>query len=296
MDPSGGDSSSTSTDNVSPVGSYRRIASTWKKGRLLGQGSYGPVYEGITDDGFFFAVKEVSYPDQYVEGMQIIKQLEQAISLLSTFEHENIVQYYGTYKEDSSLYIFLELVSKGSLRNLYQQNQLIDAQASAYTREILLGLKYLHDRNVVHRDINCANILIDANGTLKLSKFGIAKARKLYDDCVEGRACWMAPEVVKSSDYGLAADIWSLGCTVLEMITGQSPYFQYEFMQALYKIGQSTPPNVPDSISKDARDFILQCLQGNPTSRPTASQLLEHPFVKERLPSSSELVSPQSPR
>lgn len=67
-------------------------------------------------------------------------------------------------------------------------------------------------------------------------------------------------------------------------------------MQALYKIRKSTPPHVPDSKFKDARDFILQCLQGNPTSRPTATQLLDHPFVKERLASSSAGESPYSPR
>ncbi|KAM7478913.1 hypothetical protein LguiA_027126 [Lonicera macranthoides] len=92
----------------------------------------------------------------------------------------------------------------------------------------------------------------------------------------------MAPEVVnrKSRGYGLAADIWSLGCTVLEMLTRQVPYSHLEGMQALFRIGRGEPPPIPNSLSKDAQDFILKCLQVNPDNRPTAVELLDHPFVR----------------
>uniref|UniRef100_A0A2N9I832 Protein kinase domain-containing protein n=1 Tax=Fagus sylvatica TaxID=28930 RepID=A0A2N9I832_FAGSY len=144
---------------------------------------------------------------------------------------------------------------------LYQRYNLRDSQVSAYTRQILHGLKYLHDRNVVHRDIKCANILVDANGSVKLADFGLAKATKLNDvQSCKGTAFWMAPEVVnrKNHGYGLPADIWSLGCTVLEMLTREIPYSDWEWMAALFKIGKGEPPPVPESLSKDARDFILQ--------------------------------------
>lgn len=287
------DSSSTTTElmsSISPNERFRRIINYWEKGELLGRGSFGSVYEGISDDGFFFAVKEVSLLDQGSQGKQSIYQLEQEIALLSQFEHENIVQYYGTDKDESKLYIFLELVTKGSLMNLYKRYNLRDSQVSAYTRQILHGLKYLHDRNVVHRDIKCANILVDANGSVKLADFGLAKATKLNDvKSCKGTAFWMAPEVVnrKNQGYGLPADIWSLGCTVLEMLTRQIPYSHLECMQALFKIGKGDPPPVPDTLSQDARDFILQCLQVNPNDRPTAAQLLEHSFVRRSLSTSS---------
>ncbi|WOG97312.1 hypothetical protein DCAR_0416652 [Daucus carota subsp. sativus] len=286
------DSSSTTTEppsNVSPQGKSRLIISSWEKGKLLGRGSFGSVYEGIADGGFFFAVKEVSLLDQGDQGRQSISQLEQEIDLLSKLEHENIVRYLGTEQTESTLYIFLQLASKGSLLSLYQQYHLQDSQVSVYTRQIINGLKYLHDRNVVHRDIKCANILVDTNGTVKLADFGLAKATKLNDvQSCKGTAFWMAPEVVKRSQgYGLAADIWSLGCTVLELLTGQLPYHPLDGMQAVYRIGRSMPPPVPDSLSRDARDFILKCLQVNPFSRPTAAQLLDHPFVKRSLHSSS---------
>eukprot|EP00257_Ricinus_communis_P002543 XP_002513833.2 mitogen-activated protein kinase kinase kinase 1 [Ricinus communis] len=292
------DSSSTTTElmsNISPHERFRRMISDWEKGDLLGRGSFGSVYEGIAHDGFFFAIKEVSLLDQGSQGKQSIYQLEQEIALLSQFEHENIVRYYGTDKDDSNLYIFLELVTQGSLMNLYQRYHLRDSQVSAYTRQILHGLKYLHDRNVVHRDIKCANILVDASGSVKLADFGLAKATKLNDvKSCKGTAFWMAPEVVnrKTHGYGLPADIWSLGCTVLEMLTRQVPYSHLECMQALFRIGKGVPPPVPDSLSNDARDFILQCLQVNPNGRPTAAQLLEHSFVRQPLPMSSGSASP----
>ncbi|XP_042057300.1 mitogen-activated protein kinase kinase kinase 1-like [Salvia splendens] len=288
------DSSSSMTEPLSSISSndrYGRVIHDWQKGELLGRGTFGSVYEGIADGGFFFAVKEVSLLDQGEDGKQCVVQLEQEIALLSQFEHENIVRYYGTEKKGSHLCIFLELVTQGSLLRLYQKYDLRVPQVSNYTRQILHGLKYLHDRDVIHRDIKCANILVHTNGLVKLADFGLAKAAKLNDvKSCKGTAFWMAPEVVWSKGYGLAADIWSLGCTVLEMLTRSFPYFGLEYMTALFHIGQGVRPDVPNTLSSDARDFILQCLQVDPALRPTAAQLLNHPFVKQPLTSSSHSV------
>ncbi|RYQ84345.1 hypothetical protein Ahy_B10g103554 isoform D [Arachis hypogaea] len=100
----------------------------------------------------------------------------------------------------------------------------------------------------------------------------------------------------KARGYGLPADIWSLGCTVLEMLTGKIPYSHLECMQALFRIGKGEPPPVPDSLSRDANDFILQCLKVNPDDRPTATQLLTHSFVQRSLSQSSGSASPFIPR
>ncbi|CAI0395441.1 unnamed protein product [Linum tenue] len=293
------DSSSSTTEpmsNISPNGRFRRIIiSDWIKGELLGRGSFGSVYEGMSHDGFFFAIKEVSLLDQGSQGRQSIYQLEQVIHSKKILEINSAVMSVFSLQDESNLYIFLELVTKGSLLNLYQRYHLRDSQVCAYTRQILHGLKYLHDRDVVHRDIKCANILVDASGSVKLADFGLAKATKLNDvKSCKGTAFWMAPEVVnrKNQGYGLPADIWSLGCTVLEMLTQKIPYSDLECMQALFRIGRGVPPTVPDSLSRDARDFILQCLQVNPDDRPTAAQLLDHPFVQRPLATSSGSASP----
>ncbi|GJW52563.1 mitogen-activated protein kinase kinase kinase 1-like protein [Tanacetum coccineum] len=320
---SNGDVVESEDSAVSPNGPLKYNIKNWQKGDFLGKGSYGTVYEAFTerevpvfcmtkemgmgmeiiDDvwfkekivepkdesvsrhGYFFAVKEVSLLDEGSQGKQSIVQLEQEISLLSQFQHENIVRYLGTETSDGKLYIFLELVTKGSLANLYRKYQLGDSQVSAYTRQILSGLNYLHERNVVHRDIKCANILVDVSGSVKLADFGLAKATKLNDiKSCKGTPYWMAPEVVnrKNNGYGLAADIWSLGCTVLEMLTRNIPYSHLEGMQALFRIGRGEPPPIPETLSVEAQDFIVKCLQVNQNDRPTAAQLLMHPFVKNR--------------
>ncbi|KAL3745242.1 hypothetical protein ACJRO7_014366 [Eucalyptus globulus] len=274
-------------------GSVERRITSWQKGKLLGNGSYGRVYEVLTDDGCFFAVKEVSLLHQ---GSQSLLYLEQEISLLSQLRHDNIVRYYGTEKDDEKIYLVLELMTKGSLAMLYGRYHLSDSQVSAYTRQMLNGLQYLHDQNVIHRDIKCANVLVDASGFVKLADFGLAKAIEMNDaKSCKGSAFWMAPEVVnlKNTGYGLAADIWSVGCTVLEMFTGRCPYYPLEIMQALFRIGKGELPPIPDSLSTDAQDFILTCLEVNPNNRPSAAQLLDHPFVRKP-PTSSGFASPHS--
>ncbi|KAJ6798426.1 putative mitogen-activated protein kinase kinase kinase 1 [Iris pallida] len=269
---------------ISPNGRFRRNINSWMKGQLLGSGSFGTVYEGISHDGIFFAVKEVSLLDQGSNAQQCILQLEQEIALLSQFEHENIVQYYGTDKEEARLFIFIELVTQGSLASLYQKYRLRDSQVSAYTRQILKGLYYLHERNVVHRDIKCGNILVHANGSVKLVDFGLAKEitkLNMLKSC-KGSVYWMAPEVVNPrKTYGSSADIWSLGCTVLEMLTRQIPYPNLEWQHAFFRIGRGEQPPIPNSLSRDARDFISQCVQVNPEDRPSAALLLGHPFVRD---------------
>lgn len=256
---------------------------SWKKLDMLGSGSFGTVYEAINEDGVYFAVKEVSLSDKGSKAQQCIVQLEQEIAVLSKYQHENIVQYLGTQKGHDKLYIFLELVNKGSLASLYQKYALFDSQIQRYTRQILNGLKYLHDRKIVHRDIKCANILVDANGKIKLADFGLAKQISQLDELksCKGSAYWMAPEVIDpKKSYSFPADIWSLGCTVLEMATRQPPFGEMEWHRALWKVGHGEGPPIPQTLSEDAQDFIKICLEVNPKKRPNAATLLEHPFVQ----------------
>ncbi|CAE6127680.1 unnamed protein product [Arabidopsis arenosa] len=285
--------SSSSVSNTSPIYvSGGSINTSWQKGQLLRRGSFGSVYEAISEDGLFFAVEEVSLLDQGSQAQECIQQLEGEIALLSQLEHRNILRYRGTDKDGSNLYIFLELVTQGSLLKLYQRYQLRESVVSLYTKQILDGLKYLHDKGFIHRDIKCANILVDANGAVKLADFGLAKVSKLNDSkSCKGTPFWMAPEVInpKGNDdgYGSPADIWSLGCTVLEMCTGHIPYSGLTPVEVQIRIERGTLPDIPDNLSLDAQDFIVTCLKVNPEERPTAAELLNHPFVRRPLPSSS---------
>ncbi|XP_078158826.1 disease resistance protein RGA2-like [Carex rostrata] len=266
---------------VSPNEEFERLISSWLKGELLGCGSLGRVYEAIDHRGFFFAVKEMLI-DQGTN-RESIAQLEQELALLSQFEHENIVQYYRSDKEETILYIFLELMTQGNVASLYKKYHLQDTHVSVYTRQILCGLVYLHERNIIHGNIKCANILVHENQSVKLADFGLAEKMIKMNmlKLSETNVYWMAPEVVNPKKaYGLSADIWSLGCTVLEMLTCQIPYPNIEWTHAIIKIGSGEQPLIPNYLSREAQDFIMQCVRVNPDDRPSAVQLLEHPFVK----------------
>jgi len=258
------------------------LPSKWRKGELLGSGSFGTVYEGVGNNGCFFAVKEVSLLDEGKQAKQSILQLQQEIALLSELEHENIVQYLGTESTGDKLYIFLELVSKGSLASVYKKYPMVEEQVCAYTQQILHGLKYLHDRNIIHRDIKCANLLVDVSGVVKLADFGMAKEIDKLDKLksCKGSAYWMAPEVIDATKtYGIAADIWSLGCTVLEMVTGKPPLSDLEWQAVLWRVGHGEAPPIPENMSADLKDFIKQCLEVDVNKRPTVDMLLTHPLV-----------------
>ncbi|XP_062096542.1 mitogen-activated protein kinase kinase kinase 3 [Humulus lupulus] len=262
--------------------------SKWKKGKLLGRGSFGHVYIGFNSEGGqMCAIKEVRLVSDDHTSKESLKQLHQEINLLSQLSHQNIVRYYGSELVDDALSVYLEYVSGGSIHKLLQDyGAFKEPVIQNYTRQILSGLAYLHGRNTVHRDIKGANILVDPNGEIKLADFGMAKHIANCSSMLsfKGSPYWMAPEVVMNTNgYSLAVDIWSLGCTVLEMATSKPPWSQYEGVAAIFKIGNSKDmPEIPDYLSQDAKSFVKLCLQRDPLSRPTAARLLEHPFIREQ--------------
>ncbi|KAK9167189.1 hypothetical protein Scep_002380 [Stephania cephalantha] len=261
----------------------------WKRGKLLGRGTFGHVYLGFnSENGQMCAIKEVRVISDDQTSKECLRQLNQEISLLGQLSHPNIVQYYGSELEEETLSVYLEYVSGGSIHKLLQEyGPFREPVIQSYTRQILSGLAYLHGRNTVHRDIKGANILVDPNGEIKLADFGMAK--HITSCCsmlsFKGSPYWMAPEVImNSSGYSLAVDIWSLGCTILEMVTSKPPWSQYEGVAAIFKIGNSKDiPEIPDHLSNDLKNFLMLCLQREPSARPTAAQLLEHPFVRDQV-------------
>ncbi|KAK7399199.1 hypothetical protein VNO78_10377 [Psophocarpus tetragonolobus] len=263
--------------------------SRWKKGQLLGRGTFGHVYLGFNrESGEMCAMKEVTLFSDDAKSRESAQQLGQEIAMLSRLRHPNIVQYYGSETVNDKLYVYLEYVSGGSIYKLVKEyGQLGEIAIRNYTRQILLGLAYLHAKNTVHRDIKGANILVDPSGQIKLADFGMAKhiSGSSCPFSFKGSPYWMAPEVIKnSSGCNLMVDIWSLGCTVLEMATTKPPWSQFEGVAAMFKIGNSKElPTIPDHLSEDGKDFVRLCLQRNPLNRPSAAQLLEHPFVKNAM-------------
>lgn len=276
--------------------------SSWIKGALIGQGSFGSVVLGMNAlTGELMAVKQVELPstsvgdrDLAVRKTAMLDALQREISLLRDLQHDNIVQYLGSNSDADHLNIFLEYVPGGSVTEmLVKYGAFKEPLVRQFVRQILTGLNYLHEREIIHRDIKGGNILVDNKGVIKISDFGISKkvdsnmlsmhqaASKVHRPSLQGSVFWMAPEVVKQTQYTRKADIWSLGCLIVEMLTGQHPYPQFNQMQAIFKIGGSdSAPDVPEIISADGRDFLNKTFELDYLKRPSASELLAHQFCR----------------
>lgn len=263
----------------------------WRKGELIGCGAFGRVYMGMNlDSGELLAVKQVLIAANFAskeKAQDHIKELEEEVKLLKDLSHPNIVRYLGTVREEESLNILLEFVPGGSISSLLGKfGPFPEAVMRTYTKQLLLGLEYLHNHGIMHRDIKGANILVDNKGCIKLADFGASKqvaelATISGAKSMKGTPYWMAPEVIRQTGHSYSADIWSVGCTVIEMATGKPPWSQqYQEVAALFHIGttKSHPP-IPENLSVKAKDFLLKCLEKEPDLRPTASELLKHPFV-----------------
>ncbi|KAI8141547.1 kinase-like domain-containing protein [Fennellomyces sp. T-0311] len=281
--------------NESPV--------AWMKGSLIGRGTFGDVYLGLNPlSGELMAVKQVELPVENSATEErkksMVVALQREIELLKDLQHENIVQYLGSQTDPAHFSIFLEYVPGGSVAGLLASyGAFQEPLVTSFVRQILKGLNYLHGKDIVHRDIKGANVLVDNKGGVKISDFGISK--KVEEDIMQvssaphrpslqGSIFWMAPEVVKQTHYTRKADIWSLGCMVVEMFTGDHPFPEFSQMQAIFKIGSYTAPTIPDNISEEACDFLRCTFKLQHEERPTANELLDHVFVTTRCSSPEE--------
>jgi len=204
----------------------------WQAGEFLGQGSFGRViFAANMDTGELFAVKQIPISGfSYETVHERVEEIQQEVDILSHLNHKNIVRYMGSSRDEQNLNIFLEYVAGGSIASLLgKYGKFNESLVRVYTRQIVEGLEYLHFHNIIHRDIKGANVLVNNEGVCKLADFGAAK--KIYGltdytqfKSLRGTINWMAPEVIKQEGHGRYADIWSLGCTVLEMLTAKPPW------------------------------------------------------------------------
>ncbi|XP_053566909.1 mitogen-activated protein kinase kinase kinase 4 isoform X2 [Bombina bombina] len=276
-----------SYDNVMHVG-LRKVTFKWQRGNKIGEGQYGKVYTCISvDTGELMAMKEIRFqPNDH----KTIKETADELKIFEGLKHPNLVRYFGVELHREEMYIFMEYCDEGTLEEVSRLG-LQEHVIRLYTKQITIAINVLHEHGIVHRDIKGANIFLTSSGLIKLGDFGCSVKLKNNAQTMPGEvnstlgtAAYMAPEVItraKGEGHGRAADIWSLGCVVIEMVTGKRPWHEYEHnFQIMYKVGMGNTPPIPDRISPEGKDFLSHCLESDPKMRWTASQLLDHPFVK----------------
>ncbi|XP_016484589.2 mitogen-activated protein kinase kinase kinase 17-like [Nicotiana tabacum] len=270
----------------------------WTRGHPIGHGSSAAVSVAkarCSDD--VFAVKSVELSQSQL--------LQKEQTILSELSSPFIVSYkgYDVTRENNTVMfnLMMEYMSDGTLTDEIrkQGGQINESLIGYYTKQILQGVEYLHSRGVVHCDIKGHNILLGKTGA-KIADFGCARRVDQAErdaaasaQPIGGTPMFMAPEVARGEEQGFAADIWGLGCTIIEMATGGSPWTNVtNSASLLYKIafsGQS--PQIPKFLSLQAKDFLSKCLRRDPRERWTAKELLKHPFLEETSNSNQDFVT-----
>ncbi|KAE8147123.1 cytokinesis protein sepH [Aspergillus avenaceus] len=241
----------------------------YQLGDCLGKGAFGSVYRALNwNTGETVAVKQIKLADLPKSELRVIM-------------HPNIVKYHGFVKSAETLNIILEYCENGSLHSIAKNfGRFPENLVGLYMSQVLYGLLYLHEQGVIHRDIKGANILTTKEGLVKLADFGVAsRTTGLNEASVVGTPYWMAPEVIELSGATTASDIWSLGCTVIELLEGKPPYHSLQPMPALFRIVNDDHPPLPQGASPAVKDFLMQCFQKDPNLRVSAKKLLKHPWI-----------------
>jgi mitogen-activated protein kinase kinase kinase ANP1 len=266
----------------------------WQRGDLIGEGVFGKVYQGMNlNTGELLAIKTYQVSSDAHRAEREILSIKSELNILKSLDHPNIIKYFqADYDPETNLVnILMEYIPSGPMNALITKyKSFSEPVIRNYTKQLLEGLAYLHSNEIIHRDLKSANILITEDSRLKLSDFGCSRRfdsrYSSQSKSFKGSPYWMAPELATGGWHSYPADIWSLGCLVIEMASGAPPWSNYSNRSREVLKLIATPDNLPiiPKVSEELSNFILRCLQRDPSQRPTAKDLLNDKFVKASYP------------
>lgn len=259
--------------------------------RLLNQVGSGAT--GIV----FTAVHERTSEKVAIKMIDIRKQMKKVLiltelSVLKDKKHPNVINYYDSYLvDDTQLWVVMEYMQVGPLTDLVIKKDLSEGQIACIVCETLKAIEFLHSNRIIHRDIKSDNILLGDDGQVKVIDFGFCAQLENTNEkrrTFAGSPYWLSPEIITRKAYDTKTDIWSLGILIIEMLEGAPPYLNEAPFKAIYLIALRGKPDIDyNRLSPQLADFLDKCLTIDPEARATASELLQHPFLKLAEPLSS---------
>lgn len=253
--------------------------------QIIGTGTFAKVYLAVNKKTKVkIAIKKIKIEDN----QKIINLAKEEIIIMSKLQHPNILSYLGVSHNDKYLHIYTEYINDGSISNIIKKYGAIKDEKviKNFVKKILNGIVYLHENRIIHRDIKCSNILVDKEN-VKLADFActfcLDDSSTYKNAILSGTVPWMAPEMIKKEQFGSKIDIWSLGCTIVEMLNGERPWNECPTVaQIFYMVSiELEKPVIKNEkkLSKELKNFINDCLQHDPKIRSSAQILQSHPFL-----------------
>ena len=274
----------------------------YKYGRLIGQGAFGKVNIGLNVlTGRVVAIKSFNKKN-FDMNNDFMKKIIYETNLMKKLNHKNVTKILEMFEDDKYILIIMEYINGGNLFSFVKKRRKLTEKISKFLfRQIILGLKHIHSKNIVHRDVKLENILIDLNNTIKICDFGIGRVLSspqelLHDQC--GTPMYMAPEILfstKEKGYkGFPVDIWSAGIALYIMLSGTLP-FSIKKEDSILDMNENnkkknvalkqaimfTQPKKIEKISDKAKDLLHGLLNKDPNKRLTIEQILKHPWLNE---------------
>ncbi|XP_029065575.1 serine/threonine-protein kinase Nek5-like isoform X5 [Monodon monoceros] len=253
--------------------------------KAIGEGAFGKAYlaKGKSDSKHC-VIKEINFEKMPIQEKEASKK---EVILLAKMKHPNIVTFFSSFQENNRLFIVMEYCDGGDLMKRIKKQRgvlLSEDQILSWFVQISLGLKHIHDRKILHRDIKTQNIFLSKNGMVaKLGDFGIARVlnntMELARTCV-GTPYYLSPEICQNKPYNNKTDIWSLGCVLYELCTLTHPFEGNNLHQLVLKICQARVPPISPRFSHDLQSLISQLFEVSPRARPSISSILKRPFLE----------------